>query len=91
MKRHGFSRQRMQWRPTRFQQSDVHGFTQRIRTRLALGQHLPNLPTRMVEPPGDLPNAHPIPVSDPDTTVLFHRQHPSVSVPEEPSSRMSRR
>ncbi len=55
---------------------------QRVRTRLALGQHLPNLPTRMVEPPGDLPNAHPVPMRDSDPAVLFHRQHPSVSVTE---------
>jgi hypothetical protein len=41
----------------------------------------------MVEPPSDLPNAHPIPMRDSDLTVLFHRQHPFFSVIQGPSSK----
>jgi hypothetical protein len=36
----------------------------------------------MPKPPGDLPNAHPVPMGNPDLAVIFHRQHPSVSVTE---------
>ncbi len=48
---------------------------QRIRTRLALLERLADLPPRMLEPPGDLPNAHPITMRNSDLAVLFHRQH----------------
>ena len=48
----------------------------RVGTRLALAEHLANLPPRMTIPLGDLPNAHPVPMSDPDPAILFHRQHP---------------
>jgi len=51
-------------------------FFQRVGTRFALLEHLANLPSRMTIPSGDLPNAHPIPMSDPDPAILFHRQHP---------------
>ncbi len=49
---------------------------QRVGTRFALLEHLANLSSRMTIPSGDLPNAHPIPMSDPDPAILFHRQHP---------------
>ena len=53
---------------------------QSIGTGFTLLQHLPNLPPRMVEAPGHLPNAHPVPMRNPDLTVIFHRQHPFFSV-----------
>jgi hypothetical protein len=34
----------------------------------------------MAEPPGDLPNAHPIAMRNSDPTIVFHRQHPFFSV-----------
>jgi len=53
---------------------------QRVRAGLALLQHLPDLSPGMVEPPGDLPNAHPVPMRNSDPAIIFHRQHPFFSV-----------
>jgi hypothetical protein len=47
-----------------------------VRMRFTLLQHLPDLTPRMTEPPGNLPNAHPIPMRNSDATIIFHRQHP---------------
>jgi len=62
--------------PVRAQPGCRPSFEQCIRTRFALLEHLANLPPGMAVPPGDLPNAHPIPVSNPDLAIIFHRQHP---------------
>ena len=60
---------------------------QRIGTRLTLFQRLPDLAPGMPEPPGYLPNAHPIPMRNSDLTVVFHRQHPFFSVKPGPASK----
>ena len=60
---------------------------ERVRMGLALCQDLPNLASGMAEPPRDLPNAHPIPMRNPDLTVIFHRQHPFFSVIRGPSTK----
>jgi hypothetical protein len=49
---------------------------QRVRTRLTFPKHLANLLSGMPVAPGDLPNTHPVPMSDPDPAIVFHRQHP---------------
>ncbi len=49
---------------------------QRVRTGLTLLQNLPDLPPGRVKPSGNLPNAHPVPMRNPDLTIIFHRQHP---------------
>lgn len=49
----------------------------RIRLRFAgASEHLANRLARVPEPPGHLPNAHPISMSPPNASVMFHREHP---------------
>lgn len=50
----------------------------RIRLRFSCApQNLAHLPPRMMKPTRDLPNAHPIPMSTPNPSVIVHREHPS--------------
>ncbi len=51
----------------------------RIRLRLALvaPQNLPHPVFRMMKPPGNLPNAHPVTMSPAYPSKVVHRQHPS--------------
>ncbi len=58
---------------------------QRVGTGLTLLQNLPDLPPGMVKPSGNLPNAHPVPMRNPDLTIIFHRQHPFFSIIRGPS------
>ena len=58
--------------------SEPAGSTVCVRLRLRLApQNLPNLLPRMMKPPGNLANAHPVTMSTPDPSVIVHRQHPS--------------
>jgi len=40
-------------------------------------QNLADLLPRMMKPPGNLPNAHPIAMSTPNPSIIVHRKHPS--------------
>jgi hypothetical protein len=52
--------------------------TPRVRPRLGVGQHLPNLPPGMMKRPSDRPNAHPVTFRTSYPRVLVHREHPSL-------------
>ena len=60
---------------------------QPVRTRLTLLQNLPDLPPGMMKPSPNFPNAHPIPMRNPDLAIIFHRQHPFFSIIQGPSSK----
>lgn len=55
----------------------------RIRPRLGLiaPQNLPHPGPRMMKPPGNLPNAHPVTMSPAYLSKVVHRQHPSSPKP----------
>ena len=51
----------------------------RILPRLPLAaQNLADLSPRMMKPPSDLTDAHPISMSTPNPSVIVHRKHPSL-------------